>query len=74
MCGVITAGLTHRVATSWLPYQDLATELYSVPPRFVNGGVPEPDARCETWCLCCCRTSAAPSFAAAAVASVTLLL
>lgn len=28
ICGVITAGLTHGVATSWLPCQKLATELY----------------------------------------------
>lgn len=43
ICGVITAGLTHGVATSWLPCQKLATELYSVPSCFVNGGVPEPE-------------------------------
>lgn len=74
ICGVITAGLTHGVATSWLSCQELATELCSVPSCFVNGGVPEPDACCETWCFCHCRTSAAPSISAAAVASVTLLL
>lgn len=72
--GVITAGLTHGFATSWFPSQELATELYSVPPHFVNGGVPEPDACCDTSCFCCCRTSAAPAISAAAVAPMTLLL